>query len=264
MKGVCIQCGSGFNNRSGKPKDRGDQRFCSRECAAGYGKKNRPTCPKCGRRHKGTPGEPCTKCSVKESHHAERTATCSFCHKIFATNNLRIKYCSDECRANQSARAKTEWRSGNLKEAMGEKLEAGPYTCKWCGIAFYAKYGTKKRKYCGDNCAKAARNNRVAFYARIRHQKTRVLCANGTYRDPISLRRLYLRDGGVCQICFKKVEWGLKTNGAGGNDHLSATRDHIIPIACGGDHTWENVRLAHFICNCNRGTGGTAQLLLFG
>jgi 5-methylcytosine-specific restriction endonuclease McrA len=33
------------------------------------------------------------------------------------------------------------------------------------------------------------------------------------------------------------------------NDLLSGTLDHIIPLAKGGDHTYENIKLAHMICN---------------
>ena len=32
-----------------------------------------------------------------------------------------------------------------------------------------------------------------------------------------------------------------------GNDYPSI--DHIIPISKGGQHTWDNVQLAHMICN---------------
>ena len=27
------------------------------------------------------------------------------------------------------------------------------------------------------------------------------------------------------------------------------SRDHVVPLAKGGTHTWDNVKLAHFRCN---------------
>lgn len=36
---------------------------------------------------------------------------------------------------------------------------------------------------------------------------------------------------------------------------LSPTLDHITPLAEGGEHTPENVQLAHFICNSHKGDG---------
>lgn len=31
------------------------------------------------------------------------------------------------------------------------------------------------------------------------------------------------------------------------------TIEHIIPISNGGVHSWDNVKLAHFRCNCKKG-----------
>jgi 5-methylcytosine-specific restriction endonuclease McrA len=31
------------------------------------------------------------------------------------------------------------------------------------------------------------------------------------------------------------------------------TVDHIIPLARGGSHTWDNVQLAHHLCNSLKG-----------
>lgn len=62
------------------------------------------------------------------------------------------------------------------------------------------------------------------------------------------------RDGWICHICHTKVTretWSL---------------DHLIPISKGGQHTPENVALAHMVCNARRGVGNyiPAQLRLFG
>lgn len=63
----------------------------------------------------------------------------------------------------------------------------------------------------------------------------------------ITLRKLIKRDGLTCKIC------GLPC--FDGGDYLAdlyPTIDHIIPISKGGGHTWNNVQIAHRICNRNK------------
>ena len=77
--------------------------------------------------------------------------------------------------------------------------------------------------------------------------------------DRIDLLELGDRDGWRCHLCTRRVDPALK------HPHpKSGTRDHLIPIADGGEHTWSNVKLAHRDCNIRRRTGGTAQLMLVG
>jgi predicted nucleic acid-binding Zn ribbon protein len=77
--------------------------------------------------------------------------------------------------------------------------------------------------------------------------------------DDIDLRDLARRDGWRCHLCGKRV---LK---AVGQLHpKSPTADHLIPIAAGGTHTWDNVALAHRDCNMRRSDRGNAQLRLVG
>ena len=59
-------------------------------------------------------------------------------------------------------------------------------------------------------------------------------------------QRIYWRDGGICQYCFKPVEFA------------KSTLDHITPLVHGGSDTHkENFTIACFPCNKQK-----AQLLL--
>lgn len=73
------------------------------------------------------------------------------------------------------------------------------------------------------------------------------------YDNDISLKRLYERDGGVCQICGLPTDpYDIKGRRVGKN---YPTLDHITPLSKGGSHTWDNVQLAHLACNsakCDR------------
>lgn len=257
MKGTCLRCGKQFSNRRGidKRKKNPVQMFCSRECAGEYKHEHKPTCPICGRRHDGISGEPCCRCKKKAAAEAKLHRVCDICGAEFVGVAAR---CSNECNKEYARR-----EARNRDKTMFEK-SVKETTCRWCGKVFTPEYGSKRRSYCSEECSRSANSDIKKALERIRKDKTTKTSSYGYYYNPISLRRLWLRDGGVCQICGKKVDWKLKRSGKNGPDPMCATRDHIIPIACCGEHTWENVRLAHFKCNWERGTGGTAQLLLFG
>lgn len=66
---------------------------------------------------------------------------------------------------------------------------------------------------------------------------------------PRSRRLLvYLRDGGVCQVCLNRV-WMTAPR----NHSLAPSLDHIVPHAYGGSDRASNLQLAHRSCNSHRG-----------
>jgi 5-methylcytosine-specific restriction endonuclease McrA len=66
--------------------------------------------------------------------------------------------------------------------------------------------------------------------------------------DDIDIEIIRVRDGGACWICDEAVD-----RAAVFPDPLSETTDHVIPISLGGDHTPENIALAHLKCNVAKG-----------
>jgi 5-methylcytosine-specific restriction endonuclease McrA len=77
--------------------------------------------------------------------------------------------------------------------------------------------------------------------------------------EKFRVRDIYERDGWKCGICHKKVNKKLSYP-----NPMSASLDHIIAIALGGEHAKVNVQLAHLVCNRNAKTGGIKQLRLVG
>lgn len=65
-----------------------------------------------------------------------------------------------------------------------------------------------------------------------------------TSGPPFTRRQVLERDGWVCQLCSEAIDPELKHP-----DPLSATLDHIVPLARGGEHSLENAQAAHRICN---------------
>ena len=66
----------------------------------------------------------------------------------------------------------------------------------------------------------------------------------------ISWRSLGKRDNWICHLCNGEVL--PKAGTAYVPD--GATVDHVVPLANGGTHTWDNVALAHRNCNVVRGS----------
>lgn len=115
--------------------------------------------------------------------------------------------------------------------------------CVECGKRFF---NAKEIKCCSDLCRKKYRN-------RVKELNRRTKIAeNGEVDKSISITKLIKRDNNTCHIC------GTECNGndfiineegyhIAGNDYPSV--DHVLPISKGGTHTWDNVKLAHRLCN---------------
>ena len=71
----------------------------------------------------------------------------------------------------------------------------------------------------------------------------------------LSLKDLYIRDKGICYLCGKRCDYKDYT-GEGKTfkpgDYYPSI-DHVVPLTKGGKDNWNNIRLAHRICNCRKG-----------
>lgn len=64
----------------------------------------------------------------------------------------------------------------------------------------------------------------------------------------VSPMDIFLRDGWICGICGEPIDGGLEHP-----DPMSASLDHILAIALGGEHTCGNLQAAHLSCNFKKG-----------
>lgn len=111
--------------------------------------------------------------------------------------------------------------------------------CVFCGQPFY---GGEKDIFCSKDCqiksTKKTNNRR-------KEQKQKK--ARTEESKTINLERLFYRDKGVCWICGGKCDMSLDIN-----DNYYPSIDHVFPISKGGKDTWDNIRLAHRICNIRK------------
>jgi 5-methylcytosine-specific restriction endonuclease McrA len=61
-------------------------------------------------------------------------------------------------------------------------------------------------------------------------------------------REVFERDGWLCGLCHLPIDPGLKWP-----DPQSASLDHILSLAAGGEHTRANTQAAHLRCNVRKG-----------
>lgn len=59
--------------------------------------------------------------------------------------------------------------------------------------------------------------------------------------EPINYKRVLRESGGVCGICKHPL------------DLFGTDFDHIVPLARGGTHTFDNIQATHARCNRSKG-----------
>lgn len=131
-----------------------------------------------------------------------------------------------------------------LKEVRKPRLQVAFQFCE-CGQILQQGY----RK------CEACRRERDREAWRINDIKRRANTKRVERDKDITLGKLFERDKGVCYLCGNKCDWndGAWINGAFIVGRNYPTIDHVVALANGGSHTWENIRLAHLSCNSKKG-----------
>lgn len=82
--------------------------------------------------------------------------------------------------------------------------------------------------------------------------RKRIIKDNGNVDYSISLEKLIEKERNVCYLCGNECDcddYIITDEGyliVGAN---YPSIEHVIPVSKGGEHTWDNVRLAHHYCN---------------
>lgn len=169
--------------------------------------------------------------------------TCNICGKVYMSNQSTSNKCSKECERTQALR--------RLREKHRRKWQApDSFECKECGKQHQPEYGDTRRTFCSLRCS-----NR---YTRREHRKRAE--EKNVYYEYVNPRKVFERDNWKCQLCGKK----LKAKDRGTYKDEAPELDHIIPWACGGEHSYRNTQCACRKCNSEKGATERGQLRLFG
>ena len=127
-----------------------------------------------------------------------------------------------------------------------QKSSAKPYTpkpsgmiveCVVCGTVFQR---SSRASGCSPECRDEIRKAKVR-----RHNARR---RGGATGNLYTLRLVYDKAGGICQLCHLPVDLTISSAEPEG-----ATVDHVVPLSLGGIDCESNVQLAHRRCNSIRG-----------
>lgn len=173
------------------------------------------------------------------------------------TNSLICRYCAhEETKRKQNEKKKAEQAEREALETARQERKAeqlsrelqkrlATHVCRNCGKQYViAVTGYNSEMYCSKRCLD---RRYASFGSRSREKRIK----ERVHDKDISLDKLYNRDGGICYICGKKCSWNdikpWKGTRVAGDDYPSI--DHVKPLAKGGTHTWDNIKLACRRCN---------------
>lgn len=187
---------------------------------------------------------------------------CKWCGVKFtvpARNAHIARFCSDKCRDTWHSRqdgrlpwdewkvilAKQKEETKKIKE-VERKAKIKTKECLECGKPFETTQPNKLT--CSTECSRL-RRNRLSW----QRKEERYNDTNLVDKD-ISVKVLYKRDKGICYICGGMCDFQdhTKTNSYFTAGPTYPSIDHLIPIARGGMHAWDNVKLAHHSCNAKK------------
>lgn len=216
-RAVCKHCGKPFTREY---HAHGMKQFCCKKCYADYVRLNNE--------NNNIPLRLTYQC------------ICEHCGKPFETDRIQKKYCSQECKYKASIQ-KGAKRQHDRNVANYKPRHC---VCKECGKEFTTTFGDRRNSFCSIECNRLWNNREV--------NRNREIRMRGALVDKdITLKKVAERDNNVCYLCGYPVDWSDCSVNAGaflvGPNYPSI--DHVFPIAKGGKHEWNNVRLAH--CHCN-------------
>lgn len=145
-----------------------------------------------------------------------------------------------------------------------EKRLDEKFTCKVCGKEYRLRdyvsdCGLKFAQnpgYCSAECREQQKRESRRNFKRLykdSNYRQRARHFGVEYQKGITLKKAVARFGLTCALCGDLCDW----NDRSWSQYCGATYpsiDHIIPMSKGGGHTWNNVQVAHILCNSKKET----------
>lgn len=186
---------------------------------------------------------------------------CNTCGAILTRSWITIKHAGgrhtnvrcDNCeriareqreREREAERVRVNVREQFVRDArkLKRQTQVAMRKCSECESLFFT--ANSHQKFCSLECQQRS-INRKSKDKRLHKIKERYIDSNITWQ------KLYEKEHGICYLCGKPVdindyEYRGETFIAGNN---YPSIDHVVALSKGGTHSWDNVRLAHRLCN---------------
>ena len=142
-----------------------------------------------------------------------------------------------------AAECQRAWQRDRMREYMRARRAArgrdlyAMRECASCGKPFQPT-GRDVTRCCSRECTNVMRYGGEAAQPKLgRHSISKA-----------KRLRIYERDGWTCYLCGYPVNPDAKAPALD-----APTLDHVVPVRSGGDDSSDNLRTAHFYCNCVKG-----------
>ena len=209
----CLTCGSPVVQYRNRRYD-GEMRYCNRSCQP-------------------RPKQPLAKAQWPPIKYGQSCRISKGCRECGTGQKMGL------CRGHRHQRY-------SLRQMIWTRLRwLLPRTCNQCGQDF-------QRFESASLCLPCLRHNYAAQrkWGKIKRKHRMTGGASS-----ISPTRLYERDDRMCALCHRATDHPRVWEQWVANKRWmpnAPTVDHIIPLAKGGTHTWDNVQLAHWSCNSDK------------
>lgn len=162
--------------------------------------------------------------------------------------NVRCRECERIERERRKREQQAEYNRRKWERLCEKLIKPGTQlelkVCPVCNSVFAPAHG--RQIYCGQACLRKKFDNKDKRVRRLR--------ALTKDRD-ISLEGLFRRDKGVCYLCGGMCSWEdmeMREDGTKIAGDWYPSVDHVKPLAKGGAHSWDNIKLAHRGCNTRK------------
>lgn len=276
---TCKRCSAQFVQSSRQRQ----QRFCSKACRV---EAYTPVCV-CGRKMSPSAVQ-CATCSRHkraQSNSTLRSFLCAWCGHA-ATRSVRnthdagvccsracgFKYLGHKRSANKSARlarqadqrkiarlTRIQERAVRLADKAAARVAYRQTLCETCQRLITPNPMGRRRRFCSRVCMKASPSWRETT-RKVRRNMKQVRRARqaGVGSEYVRVMDVFERDGWRCQLCGCATPKRLR----GQMVDQAPELDHIVPLAVGGTHSWDNVQCACRKCNAAKGANPLGQPML--
>lgn len=160
-----------------------------------------------------------------------RLDTCRVCGAEFRSMGGQV-CCSKAC-----AKTRRADRRRELYPTVWTPVPREPQVCTNCGGQYMAD--KRQRLYCSIACKQEDANRYMWKYTKAHRARQR-----DAFVESFDRREIFNRDGWVCGICGGGIDRELAYP-----DPMSASLDHVIPLAHDGEHSRANAQASHLVCN---------------
>lgn len=182
---------------------------------------------------------------------------CRQCGVSFTPKRDRAVFCSRQCISQARVRQPEQENARRRARTALRRERIAVRPCTWCG-RLYKPLRRSTSQLCSQRSMGARWSKDHPDVARAGKLRRRARL-RGVVVEDVSPLEVFTRDGWTCRLCLRPTPQRL----IGTRSPLRPTVDHILPIARGGAHTYQNVQCACSQCNCRKSARIKGQFRLF-